>query len=56
LKVFKGDFIALKAIVLALIDLVVKMPKNIKHRNALTEQEYVTYSSMTPAKIYWIPK
>ena len=52
-KVFKGDFKALQAIVLALFDLVWNMPKVLKNANRLTKQEYKTYNEMPETKIYW---
>lgn len=56
LKVFKGDFIALKSIFIGLIELIARTPKNIKHRNALTVKEYNDYKSLKPAQIYWQPE
>lgn len=53
LKVFKGDLKALKAIVLALVDLVWSIPKIIKNSNRLTRKEYDTYQKLEPTKIYW---
>jgi len=53
LKVFKGDFKALQAIVLALFDLVWNMPKVLKSSNRLTMKEYQTYTKLPEVKIYW---
>lgn len=56
LKVFKGDFKALQALVLALLDLITAIPKIIKNSNRLTQQEYETYQKLEATKIYWQPK
>ena len=53
LKVFKGDFKALQAIVLAVLDLVWNMPRILKNSNRLTEKEYEAYNQLPEAKIYW---
>lgn len=56
LKVFKGDFKALQAIVLALLDLVWNIPRIIKNSNRLTMKEYKAYNELPEAKIYWQPE
>ena len=56
LKVFKGDFKALKAVFLALIDLIGAIPKIIKNSNRLTIEEYYNYQKLEAAKIYWQPE
>ncbi|MDI6046605.1 glycosyltransferase family 2 protein [Flavobacterium yafengii] len=56
LKVFKGDFEALKAISLALLDLGLAVPKIIKNTNRLTRQEYHSYQQLDDTKIYWRPE
>ena len=56
LKVFKGDWKALQAIVLALFDLVKAIPKIIKGSNRLTSEEYIAYQKLENARIYWAPK
>lgn len=56
LKVFKGNFKALKAIVLALFDLVWNMPIILKNSNRLTLKEYNAYNELPETKIYWQPK
>ncbi|WP_016989018.1 glycosyltransferase family 2 protein [Flavobacterium sp. ACAM 123] len=53
LKVFKGDFKALQAIVLALFDLVWNIPRILKNGNRLTLREYDVYNKLLEAKIYW---
>lgn len=54
-KVFKRDFKALKAIVLALFDLVWNMPRIIKNSNRLTEEEYKRYNELLETQLYWQP-
>lgn len=56
LKVFKGDFEALKAISLALLDLGLAIPKIIKSTNRLTQHEYRSYQQLEDTKIYWQPE
>jgi glycosyltransferase involved in cell wall biosynthesis len=56
LKVFKGDFKALKAILLALLDLMWAVPKIIKNSNRLTNTEYEEYKKLTATKLYWKPE
>lgn len=54
-KILKGDLRVVKPLVLALFDLIIAFPKLIKHRNALTFEEYQTYLQLNEAKIYWKP-
>lgn len=56
LKVFKGDFKALQALVLALLNLVWNMPRILKNSNRLTMKEYEAYNQLPEAKIYWQPE
>ena len=56
LKVFKGDFKALQAIVLAVLDLVWNMPRILKSSNRLMENEYEAYQQLPETKIYWQPE
>ena len=56
LKVFQGDFKALLAIVLALLDLVWNIPKIIKNSNRLTNKEYEEYHQLPETKLYWNPE
>jgi glycosyltransferase involved in cell wall biosynthesis len=56
LKVFKGDWKALKAILLALMDVVLAIPKIIKNSNRLTDAEYQEYQKLAPTKLYWNPE
>jgi glycosyltransferase involved in cell wall biosynthesis len=55
-KVFKGDFKALKAIVLALFDLFWHLPRIIKNSNRLTQKEYEIYNALPETKLYWHPE
>lgn len=56
LKVFKGDFKALQAIVLAVLDLVWNIPRIMKNSNRLTQKEYEAYQRLPETKIYWQPE
>jgi len=56
LKVLNGDFKALKAIVLALFDLLFSIPKIIKNQNRLSLKEYNSYRKLQETKLYWEPK
>lgn len=56
MKVFKGDLKVLKALFLALFDLIRMTPKIIKNTNRLTEKEYIEYQKLRRTKIYWQPK
>lgn len=56
LKVFKGDFKALQAIILALLDLVWNIPRIMKNSNRLTEKEYENYQKLEKTKLYWNPE
>ena len=56
LKVFKGDWKALQAIVFALLDLMLAIPKIIKNSNRLTNIEYEAYQKLALTKLYWKPE
>jgi len=56
LKVFKGDFKALKAILLAMVDVLFSIPKIIKNGNRLSKKEYREYQDLKETKIYWNPE
>lgn len=56
LKVFKGDFKALQAIVLALFDLVFFFPKILKNSNRLTLDQYKAYEKLPNVRLYWQPE
>ncbi|TDD75966.1 glycosyltransferase [Flavobacterium caseinilyticum] len=54
-KVFQGDFKALIAIGMALLDLVWNVPRIIKNSNRLTQTQYEEYNQLPEAKLYWQP-
>lgn len=56
LKVFKGDWKALKAILLAFIDLLFALPKIINSMNRLTRAEYEAYQKLPETRLYWKPE
>lgn len=56
IKILKGDFKALQAIVLALFDLMIFIPKIIKHSNRLTLSEYKAYDQLENVRLYWKPE
>ncbi|WP_169051718.1 glycosyltransferase family 2 protein [Flavobacterium sp. H122] len=55
-KVFRGDLRALKAIVLAIIDLFVNLFRLFKNREGFTVDEYKVFCNLPQTKIYWTPK
>lgn len=55
LKVFKGDFKVLYALIQALSDLIFAVPKIIKNANRLTPEEYSIYQKLAPTRVYWKP-
>lgn len=55
LRVFKGDFKALKALFLATIDLIFAFPKIIRNSNRLSAKEYKIYQELEDTKLYWKP-
>lgn len=56
LKVFKGDFRALRAIVLALMDLILNSFRIVENSNRLTLEEYNSYNKLPYTKLYWKPE
>ncbi len=56
IKVFKGDFKALLAIIYALFDCIVFIPKIIKYKNRLTTKEYDEFQKLDTTKLYWKPE
>ncbi|CAM4141787.1 glycosyltransferase family 2 protein [Flavobacterium sinopsychrotolerans] len=56
LKVFKGDWKALKGLLLALMDLLFALPKIINNRNRLTGAEYEAYQKLPETRLYWKPE
>jgi glycosyltransferase involved in cell wall biosynthesis len=55
-KIFKGNLKIIRPLFLAIIDLILAMPKLMKHRNSLSSEEYEKYLKLNEAKIYWIPE
>ena len=55
-KIIKGDWKATKGIFYAILDLILKVPLLIKHRNTLTKNEYQKYNYLQEPKIYWKPE
>lgn len=55
LKVFKGNFKSLYAIIGALFDLLLNFPKIRSNRNALSRKEYKAFLQLDETKIYWKP-
>lgn len=55
LKVFKGDFKAFIAILGAVFDLIINMPKLFFKRNALTNLQYKKIIDLPDTMIYWKP-
>jgi glycosyltransferase involved in cell wall biosynthesis len=53
MKVFKGDFRALLAITIAVLDVIINMPKLLINRKPLSNHEYLEYKTMTDTFIYW---
>jgi hypothetical protein len=56
LKVFKGDFRALKAILLAMMDLVLNLGRIVKNSHRLSQKEYEAYKQLPETKLYWQPE
>ena len=55
-RIFKRNFKIIFPLFLAIIDLIVAIPKLIKHRNGLSSEEYEKYLKLNEAKIYWEPE
>lgn len=55
LKVFKGDFKALIAILQALFDMLINLPRLIKNSNRLSGKEFINFTKIKNSKIYWKP-
>lgn len=56
LKVFKRDAKAGVAILLAILDLLINLPRICIKRSALTSKEFADYKKLTNPKIYWKPE
>ena len=55
-KIFRGNFKIIVPLFLAIMDLIVAIPKLTKHRNGLSSAEYEKYLKLNEAKIYWEPE
>jgi glycosyltransferase involved in cell wall biosynthesis len=55
-KIFKGDFKVIIPLFLAVIDLLLAVPKIIKQQNKLSLQEYQKYHKLKADNIYWEPE
>lgn len=56
LKVFKGDWKALLAIIQALGDIIINIPRLLKNANRLTLQEFKQFQQLSDTKLYWNPE
>jgi len=56
LKIFRGDLKALKALLLAMTDLLFSIPNIIKNENRLSKEEYIAYQKLENTKLYWYPE
>ena len=54
-KTFKGDVKATIAILQALFDVFLNIPKLIKNSNRLTKKEFKLYQELPDTKLYWYP-
>lgn len=54
-KTLKGDFKSTYAMLLAIFDVLLRLPKLIGQSNRLTQAEYEAYKKIEESKIYWIP-
>lgn len=54
-KIIKGEFKLIKPLLLAKIDLVLKMNKILKNRNPLTQTEFKNYTKQSESKLFWNP-
>jgi hypothetical protein len=56
LKVFKGDFRAFAALILALFDLIIHLPKIMRFSNRFSKEQMIQFQRLQGPKIYWTPK
>ena len=56
MKVLKGDFKALKALVFALFNLTTYFPMIIKNKNRLSDEEFFEFQQLENTRIYWCPE
>ncbi|PKP12506.1 MAG: glycosyl transferase [Bacteroidetes bacterium HGW-Bacteroidetes-3] len=55
-KIFKGDRKAALAIVQAMCDVMLNLPRLLNNANRLTTKEFKAYSKLPDTKLYWIPE
>lgn len=55
LKVFKGDFQCLFALLLAFFNLIINYPLRVKNRDKLTNDEVEAYLNLNNHNLYWSP-
>lgn len=55
-KALKGDWKAIIAIVQAMGDVIINLPKLLKNSNRLSVQEFRDYSKLSDTKLYWTPE
>lgn len=55
-KIFKGDWRATLAIIQAIGDLVINLPRLIYNANRLSTVEFKAYSKLPETKLYWTPE
>jgi len=56
LKVIKGDFKAFMAILQAMGDVLINIPRLMKNSNRLSSEEYKRYLQLPDTKLYWKPE
>ena len=55
-KIFKGNLKIILPLLLAILDLILTLPKLRVNRNPLTSEEYNNYLKLNEAKIFWKPE
>jgi glycosyltransferase involved in cell wall biosynthesis len=55
-KIFKGNLKIILPLLLAILDLILSLPKLMVNRNPLTSEEYNNYLKLNEAKIFWKPE
>ena len=55
-KVLKGDWKATNAIIQALSDVIINLPRLLSNSNRLSVKEFREYNKLPDTKLYWIPE
>jgi glycosyltransferase involved in cell wall biosynthesis len=55
-KVLKGDWRAMLAIIMAIGDVIINLPRLLKNSNRLSAQEFKDYNKLPETKLYWTPE